>query len=194
MKRFLVCVIGLILLLFTFVLAHDTTKTDKTGKATKADKTVMTGADHQSVTTGHMPGSKDHVFMKADDLQWVDAPPGLPPSAQVAILSGDPAKNTVFTMRAKLPAGYRIRPHTHPADEHVTVVQGSFLMGLGGTFDENNMQEFPAGSFMVMAKGTQHFAMAREETIIQLHGQGPWDIIYVNPSDDPRKQSSATTR
>jgi quercetin dioxygenase-like cupin family protein len=121
-------------------------------------------------------------------VTWSPGPPSLPPGAELAILRGDPGKDGPFTMRAKLPDGYRISPHSHPADEHVTVIQGTFVMGLGEKFDQAAGHELTAGSFAMMPKGTRHFAWAKGETIVQLHGIGPWDIQYVKPEDDPRNK------
>jgi quercetin dioxygenase-like cupin family protein len=121
-----------------------------------------------------------------DEANWGAAPPGLPAGAEVAVLEGDPSAAGPFTMRAKFPDGYTIPPHFHPADEHVTVLQGTFLMGMGERLSNSAMKELTASSFAVMPKGTAHFAQAKGETIVQVHGIGPWAITYVNPSDDPR--------
>ena len=61
-------------------------------------------------------------------------------------------------------------------------------MGLGETFGENSMTPMAAGSFMVMPKGTRHFAMSEGETVVQVHAIGPWDLTYVNPKDDPSRK------
>jgi quercetin dioxygenase-like cupin family protein len=132
--------------------------------------------------------SHAHVMVTPTDAKWVQAPASLPSGAQVAMLEGDPAKPGAFTMRIKMPDGYRIPPHFHPADEHVTVIAGTFIMGLGEKFDESAGKPLAAGSFALMPTGTRHFAWTKGETTIQLHGVGPWGITYVNPSDDPRKK------
>jgi quercetin dioxygenase-like cupin family protein len=97
-------------------------------------------------------------------------------------------KAGTYVMRLWMPANYQIPPHFHPADEHVTVVQGSFYVGLGGTFDDVSATRLPAGTFASLSKGKPHFAFTQEETVIQLHGVGPWSLTYVNPSDDPSKR------
>lgn len=130
----------------------------------------------------------DHVMVKPADVKWVDAPPSLPAGAKVAVIEGDPKSGGAFTMRIKFPANYMIAPHWHPADEHVTVLEGSFYMGLGEKYDEKTAQELPASGFAVMNTGTRHFAFTRNGCIVQVHGVGPWGITYVNPSDDPRNK------
>lgn len=133
----------------------------------------------------HQP---DHIMLVPTDLTWKDGPASLPKGVTSAVIEGDPSKTGPFTMRLKLPADYKVPPHWHPAIEHVTVVAGSFYMGLGERFDESKATQLPVGGFAVMAVGTRHFAFTKEEATIQLHGVGPWGINYVNPQDDPRKQ------
>jgi quercetin dioxygenase-like cupin family protein len=130
-----------------------------------------------------------HTLLSPAAVKWVAGPPSLPAGAQVAVLEGDPAKPGGFTFRIKMPDGYRIPPHHHPADEHVTVLEGTFIMGVGETFDESLGRPLVAGSFALMPIGTRHFAWTKGPTIIQLHGVGPWGITYVNSLDDPRKKS-----
>ncbi|MEX2271109.1 MAG: cupin domain-containing protein [Vicinamibacterales bacterium] len=129
-----------------------------------------------------------HVMVLPDAITWGPGPASLPPGTQAAMLEGNPAKPGPFTMRLKLPDGYAIAPHWHPADEHVTVLQGTFIMGLGDTMDRSKGHELSAGAFAMMPTGTRHFAWTRGETILQLHGTGPWGVNYVNPSDDPRRK------
>ena len=130
----------------------------------------------------------DHIMVKPEDVKWLDGPPSLPPGAKFAVIEGDPKVAGLFTMRLSFPAGYKIPAHSHPADEHITVISGTFLMGLGDKFDDAKLQALTVGSFGVMLTGTKHFAMTKEETVVQLHGMGPWGINYVNPDDDPRKK------
>lgn len=132
-------------------------------------------------------GKKDHAMFAPADLVWSAGPPSLPKGAHVAVLKGNPAEEGIFTIRLRLPANYVIPAHWHPAFEHITVVEGTFSMGLGERFDEAALHEMPAGSFMTMAPGTRHFAASTRGGVIQLHGMGPWQIYYVNPADDPRR-------
>ncbi len=120
-------------------------------------------------------------------LKWANGPASLPPGAELAVLEGDPRKEGPFVMRLKMPDGYRIPPHTHPKPERVTVISGTFHIGMGNTFDPAKGTAMPAGTFGTWAPGMKHFVWATGETVIQLHGNGPWVIEYVNPADDPRK-------
>jgi quercetin dioxygenase-like cupin family protein len=129
----------------------------------------------------------DHVAVSADQLKWVAAPPAFPKGAQIAVLAGNPSTDGLYVVRLKVPAGYKVPPHIHPNDENITVISGTFNIGMGSTFDEKNGQMLKVSGFLHMPKGMQHFAWFTEDTIIQLHGMGPQSIIYVNPADDPRK-------
>ena len=122
-----------------------------------------------------------------DAIKWGPAPPVLPPGAEAAVLFGDPGKEGLFALRLKLPAGYAIPPHTHPADEVVTIISGSFKLGMGEAADESAATALPAGSFFALPPGTPHFAYIDEETVVQISTNGPWGLTYVNPEDDPWK-------
>jgi quercetin dioxygenase-like cupin family protein len=129
----------------------------------------------------------EHVAVSPDNLKWGAAPPAFPKGAQIAVLSGDPTKDGLYVIRLKVPAGYKVPPHTHPNDENITVISGTFNIGMGDKLDEKKGDALKAGGFAHMAKGMQHFAWFGEDSVIQLHGMGPQSIIYVNPADDPRK-------
>ncbi len=128
----------------------------------------------------------EHIMFVPVDLKWIDGPASLEKGAQYALIEGDWTQEGPFTARLKLPAGFKIPPHWHPAIEHVTVLQGSFYMGVGEKFDEGKAKKLPVGGFAVMPIDYVHYAFTREEAIVQLHGIGPWGIKYVNEKDDPR--------
>ena len=132
--------------------------------------------------------TRDHALLTAKDITWGSAPASLPMGAQAAVLEGDPAKEGPFTLRLRMPDGYRIPPHFHPAVEHVTVLQGTFILGMGDKVTTQTEKALDSGSFAHMPAGMRHFARTQGDTIIQLHGIGPWGITYVNPSDDPRSK------
>ena len=128
-----------------------------------------------------------HVMTAPDQITWGACPPFLPMGAQCATLEGDPSiANALFTIRSKLPDGYVFAPHTHPTDEHVTVLAGTFSMGTGDAFDMKAVHDMPAGSFAVMPAEMRHFAYTKDGATIQIHGMGPFVLNYVNPKDDPR--------
>ena len=129
----------------------------------------------------------DHVMMLPADLKWADAS-SLPPGAKLAMIEGPLNEAVPFTVRVKLPADYKIPAHWHPNIEHVTVISGTFNMGMGDKLDMSKTKALPADGISIMQPKTNHFAWTKEETVIQIHGMGPWGINYVNPADDPRKK------
>lgn len=131
----------------------------------------------------------EHVSLSADQLKWGPVPPAFPKGAQIAVLSGDPSKEGLYVIRLKAPAGYKVAPHSHPFDEHVTVISGSFIIEMGEKIDEKKGTALKPGGFAKVSKGMVHYAMFPEETVVQIHGQGPQALTYVNPADDPRKQN-----
>lgn len=92
---------------------------------------------------------------------------------QVAILEGDPSKPGPYTVRVKIRDGGRFAPHSHADIEHVTVIAGTSLVGLGDTMDVSKLKALDAGSYVIIPSRLHHFAMAKADTIIQIHGMGP---------------------
>jgi quercetin dioxygenase-like cupin family protein len=123
-----------------------------------------------------------------DDIQWGPAPAIFPKGAEMAVLQGDPSKSEEFTVRLRMPNGYRIAPHTHPTVENVTVLTGTFFAGMGEKFSESSLKAFGRDAFASIPANHAHYAMARGQTIVQVHGLGPFVLTYVNPADDPTKQ------
>jgi quercetin dioxygenase-like cupin family protein len=125
---------------------------------------------------------------RPDGLKWKDGPPSLPPGAKIAVLEGDPTKPGPFVFRVRVPDGYRIPPHTHPKPERVTVIAGTFHLGMGEKFDATKGEAMVAGSYGTWPAGMKHYVWVKGETVVQFHGEGPWTITYVNPADDPRAE------
>src|SRR5580693_2296663 len=121
-----------------------------------------------------------------DQVKYGPAPPFLSPGAQLAVLEGDPmASSGDFTIRLKMPDGYKVAPHTHPHRENVTVLSGTLKVGMGDQFDAGKMMSFGAGSFAYLDPTVHHYAAASGETVIQIHGMSPAKFNYINPADDP---------
>jgi quercetin dioxygenase-like cupin family protein len=135
------------------------------------------------------PGSHDKNTFTPETIPWGPPPPFIAPGAQLAVIEGNPsASSGDYTVRLKMPDGYRIAPHWHPLRENVTVVSGTFKVGMGDTFDKDKVASLPAGSFAFLDPDMHHYAMASGEVIVQVHGAAPLQFNYVNPEDDPRKK------
>ncbi len=137
------------------------------------------------VTTGVQSQDKKesaeaHKIIHFGDLKWTPIMKG----CELAGVSGDPnAEGTPFVVRLRCTDGAKIPAHWHPTDENVTVLKGTFLVGMGETFDESKLQTMNVGNFVSLPKEMRHFAMSKGETIVQVHGAGPFKVNWVNPSE-----------
>lgn len=139
-----------------------------------------------SAPTSAHDGEIHHKVVPVEEIEFKPGPATLPAGAQFAVLHGNPAEPGPFVMRLKFPAGYKIPPHTHPEEEHVTVISGGFGMGAGEVHDTSKAPILSPGSFVQLPVGMAHFAWTEEETVVQINAIGPFGITYVNPADDPR--------
>lgn len=128
-----------------------------------------------------------HVMVTPGDLKWTDVA-SMAPGAKIAVIEGPLNEAVPFTFRLKLPANYKIAPHWHPAVERVTVITGTLYFAAGDKFDSAKAQPLAPGSVAIMPPKSTMFGYTKEETIIQVHGIGPWGLHYVDPADDPRKK------
>ena len=129
-----------------------------------------------------------HDMSHDDEIHWGPAPPIFPPGAQFAVVQGDPTvAGAIFTVRLRFPNGYILPPHRHPTDEHVTVLRGTFLVGLGEDFDARGLVAHREDGFVTAPANMAHFASARGMTEVQVHAIGPFQLTYVHPQDDPTK-------
>jgi len=141
---------------------------------------------------GNLDPQSTHAALYAPaEIQWKEGPPSLPAGAKFAVLEGDPKKEGEFVMRIRVPDGYHIPAHTHPKPERVTVISGTFKLAMGDNPTKEKAQTLPAGTYGMWPAGMVHAAWMEGETIVQVHGNGPWGINYVNPDDDPRKTKKA---
>jgi quercetin dioxygenase-like cupin family protein len=134
----------------------------------------------------HDHGPERHLTYHPGAVEWRDGPGSFEPGAQFAVLEGDPSEPGVFTMRIRMPDGFRISPHWHPNPERVTVLSGTFRLGSGEEFDAGATMPLGPGTYTSMPPGMRHFAVAEGETVIQLTSTGPWLIHYIREEDDPR--------
>jgi quercetin dioxygenase-like cupin family protein len=145
-------------------------------------KNVLLAAALALVLSPALAQEPQHTMVNAGEEQWKEAPPVLP-GVQASVLYGDPSKDGVFVMRLKFPANYRVPPHTHPVDEIVTVISGTFNLGMGTEFDAAQSKAYTAGGLIAMAPETPHFVHTDEETVVQISTRGPWALKFVNPDD-----------
>ena len=143
---------------------------------------ATTPATAQSVYSGSHP----HMVVP-EGLTWTDAP-AVALGAKIAVIEGPLNQPVPFTFRLRIPANSKIAPHTHSAFERVTVLSGTFFFAHGDRYDPAKTSPLGPGSVAIMPPDTPMFGYTKEETVIQLHGTGPWGITYLNPAEDPRKK------
>jgi len=124
-----------------------------------------------------------HKIVRFGDLKWTPIIKG----CDLAPVAGDMnTEATPFVLRIRCADGSKIPAHWHPTDENVTVLKGTFLVGMGESFDESKLQTMNVGNFVTVPKEMRHFAMTKGETIVQVHAMGPFKVNWVNPSEvDP---------
>ncbi len=128
-------------------------------------------------------GSGSPEVLTPASLKWITYAPGI----EMAVLTGNPDASGPYTLRLKMADGNQIAPHWHPMDENLTVLTGTLQVGMGEKFDAAGLKSLPAGSHAVVPKQMPHFAKASGDTVIELYGDGPFKINYINPADDPTR-------
>jgi quercetin dioxygenase-like cupin family protein len=134
-------------------------------------------------------GAQHQMLASAAVIKWGPPPPVFPAGAKFAVIDGDPAGKGLVTVRFEMPAGYKIAPHWHPTDEHITVLSGTFAVGMGDTLDMAHSKTLSAGGYAVAPATMHHYAWTKTGAIIQVHMVGPFAITYVNPADDPSQNA-----
>jgi len=132
----------------------------------------------------------DAVAFNMADIQWSPGPPSLQPGTETAVLEGAPpfGPGKSFVIRSKLPDGFKIPVNSHMVTARIVVLSGTLKLGLGDKWNDADMKAIKPGGVVYLPREQKSFAQAQGETILQLQGVGPWDIIYANPDDDPRNK------
>ena len=131
-----------------------------------------------------------HILIAPDKVQWGPAPPAFPPGAQIGVLEGNPAGKGPVTLRLKFPANYSIPPHWHTMTERVTVLSGALHVGMGDKLTPEASTTLEPGGFVSLPAMMHHFAWTAMPTVVQVTLEGPFDIYYINPTDDPQKRQT----
>ncbi|HEY7981892.1 MAG TPA: cupin domain-containing protein [Candidatus Eremiobacteraceae bacterium] len=118
------------------------------------------------------------IIVTPDSVKWMPGTGQIPATVGVAVLEGDPSKSGPFTMRLNIPDGTKFAVHYHDDTERLTVISGTFMAGVGTTFDETKMVALPAGSYCVLPAGLRHYAMAKGQTVVQVSGNGPFAMKF----------------
>ena len=145
---------------------------------------LLTGTITAGQSTTH-PSAPHGVIVAPSDVKWRPLRPG----AEIAVVSGNPdAAGEPFVMRMRYTGTVRVPPHWHPTDEHITVLSGTFMLGMGERVNESSATALAAGAYAFAPAKMPHFAWSKGDTVVQVHGIGPFAINYVNPADNPTSQ------
>lgn len=145
---------------------------------------ALTALSAWAGSAGEAPG---FISVEASKLKWTDAP-SVGPGAKIAVIEGDLKSSGPITFRLKVPANFKIAVHTHPTDERVTVLSGTLYFAIGDKFDAAKGKAYKAGDTFIVPSGMPMYAYTKKgETIVQIHGNGPWGITYLNPAEAPGK-------
>jgi hypothetical protein len=150
----------------------------------KSDRAAGAEADRSAADTMTSTAAAGD---SAAALQWGPAPPGLPAGGRMAVVDGDPSKQGSFTIRLEAPKGYEVKPHHHPTSERVQLIDGAFMVGHGKNWDDKKLEPLTVGAEVSMPAKAPHFVRATEQSIVEIRSEGPFEIVYENPTDDPRK-------
>jgi hypothetical protein len=126
-----------------------------------------------------------HVLVPATGVQWGAAPPVFPAGLEIAVLEGNPSEKGPITLRLRFPANYALPAHWHSMDERVTVLSGALQVGMGDKLDRQASQALEPGGYVSLPAKMHHFAWTAKPTVVQISLEGPFDIFYVNPADNP---------
>lgn len=127
--------------------------------------------------------SSKHAVVPADKVAFAPIEvPGFQSGMKIAVIHGDPnADSGMYVVRLQFPDGYRFPPHWHPLAENLTVLSGTFMLGMGEKVDNSTLVTYRPGAFLHIPGKMAHFGGAKGATVIQLHGQAPFKIELVKP-------------
>jgi hypothetical protein len=126
------------------------------------------------------------ILINAKNIKWGPAPPDLPKGAKVAVLFGDPTATGQYVMRISVPSKYKMPFHWHSQAQRVTVISGTVYVASTETYDKKLAHAVKPGGFVILPARAQSFAFTKGSAVIEIHGEGPFDVKYTNPSDDPQ--------
>ena len=136
------------------------------------------------------PAKTENKAMKKDDgpkLKWGPAPAVFEKGAKLAVVSGDPMAAGQYVVQLSMPSNYKIKPHYHPTDEHIKVMKGQFMIGMGDKMDMKAMKSLKVGDTATAPATVHHYASTKTATIVEVSGMGPFQLTYVNPADMPKQ-------
>ena len=135
-----------------------------------------------------VPGhAEDAMLVNPDQMKW--APLDAVPGTEIAVLSGDPGKQGLFAMEWRGPAGTKVPPHWHSNTERVTLLSGAGSVGMGDNIDVQKGMPLTPGGYGEMPGKMHHWFVAQTPFAMLIEGEGPFDLHFINPEDEPAKKA-----
>lgn len=119
------------------------------------------------------------VVARASDITWAPCPPTLPSGCEMSVLEGDPKREMLFTVRFRIGTEFEMKPHWHPRNERVTILEGKIGVGFGDEIDRAEVEWFGPGDYYVNAEGAHHYVLADGPAVLQITGIGPWKANFL---------------
>jgi len=145
---------------------------------------IMGGLADSALAQG---ASESGAFINPKAIKWSAAPPSLGKGVKIAVLQGNPSQTGPFVIRLMVPPGYKIAPHWHSQDESLTVIEGTLDFGSGDKIEASKAHTLTPGGFHFLSGKDHHYLVAKSQAVVQVNGNGPFDITYINSDDDPQK-------
>ena len=154
---------------------------------------VLAAAIAVAALSGRTFAQDGRTTMRPGEVPWpaaVAAGTGTSGAAgiQTVVVKGDPTKPGLYTLMLRAGPNLRIQAHSHRDDRVATVLKGTWYFAYGDRFNEAALKALEPGSFYTEPPNVAHFAMTKEEVIIQIVGTGPSSTTYVDPANDPTKR------
>ncbi|HET9822713.1 MAG TPA: cupin domain-containing protein [Burkholderiaceae bacterium] len=149
--------------------------------------TALPGCGRNDPPASTFAKAEGQLLVRAKSIRWSAAPPGLPAGAKAALLQGTPQASGRYVIRLQLPANYRIPLHSHSRDMDVTVVSGTLFVANSQTLDKKKAFAIKPGDYYHLPAQAAQFVFTKDVTVLEIHGDGPYDLKYANAADDPLK-------
>lgn len=140
------------------------------------------------------PPGETQLAARVGRIGWGACPAGLPAACEMAVLEGDPRREMLFTVRFRTRGDFVLKPHWHPGNERVTVLEGRIGVGFGTEVDREMVTWFEAGDYYVNAKEVVHFVLTDGPTVVQITGIGPWKANLIEPRPEGAKREAPESR
>lgn len=152
---------------------------------------VLWGCSRNEPPAATFAKTEGQLLVRAKGIKWGAAPPGLPAGAKATLLQGNPNGTGRYVIRLQFPSNYKVPFHAHTNAMDVTVVSGTLYVASSQTYDKKKAFAIKPGDFYHLPPQASQLLFTKGETVVEIHGDGPYDLKYANAADDPLKGAAA---